>query len=80
MLKWFSLATYVLTASAAWAQPASDKPNTSAPRGGQVKEAPPTGGAGIPRDQRSNATKDIPMGNGKPKSSEPAGSTDRRGK
>ena len=80
MLKCFILAASVLAGSAALAQPAPDKPNSSTPKGGQIKESPPTGGAGIPRDQRSNATKDIPMGNGKPKSSEPTGSTDKRGK
>lgn len=82
MLKCFILAASVLAGSAALAQPASDKTTTApAPTGSQTREVPPPpGGAAIPSDLRSKATKDIPMGNGKPKSSEPSGSTDKRGK
>lgn len=66
-------------ARSGFAQPAPDKPSASAPSGSQ-KDAPPVGGATIPSDMRTNATKDVPMGNDKPKSSTPAGSSDKRSK
>jgi len=72
------VATWPLTPSG-FAQSAPDKPTTPAPSGSQ-KDAPPIGGATIPRDMRTNATKDVPMGDGKPKSSAPAGPSEKRSK
>jgi hypothetical protein len=81
MARLFSIALWVLAASAASAQSPADRPHPPATSGGgQIREAPPVGGAGIPKDLRSNATKDIPMGDGKPKGSAPAAGTDKRGK
>jgi hypothetical protein len=63
-----------------FAQSAPEKPKAPASSGSQ-KEAPPAGGATIPSDMRTNASKDVPMGNGKPKSSAPAASApDKRAK
>ena len=65
----FSVAVLLLATSAAFAQPAGDKPVA----GGQISQpGPPPGGATIPPEQRSKATKDVPMGNGKPKANGPA--------
>ena len=76
----FSVAVLLLATSAAFAQPAGEKPAA----GGQISQpGPPPGGATIPPEQRSNATKDIPMGNGKPKANgtAPTGSApDKRAK
>jgi hypothetical protein len=59
-----SVAVLLLASFAAHAQPAGDKPAV----GGQIGPAgPPPGGATIPPEARGNATKDVPMGNGKPK-------------
>ena len=80
MARLFSIALWALAASAAFAQAPADRPGPPATSGGQIREAPPVGGAGIPRDLRSNATKDIPMGDGKPKGGAPAAGTDKRAK
>ena len=76
----FGVAVLLLATSAAFAQPAGDKPAA----GGQISPAgPPPGGATIPPEQRSKATKDVPMGNGTPKAngSAPKGSVpDKRAK
>ena len=63
----------------AFAQSAPDKSTTPAPSG-SPKDAPPIGGATIPSDMRTKSTKDVPMGDGKPKSSAPAGPSDKRAK
>jgi hypothetical protein len=72
MRQLFAFALLVLAGSAAFAQqPAPDKPTSSIPSKGQ-NSTPPAGGAAIPPELRSNSTKDIPMGNGKPKENAPA--------
>ena len=77
----FAFAILVLATSVSFAQPVPDKASPSAPSGAQ--NAPPVGGAGIAPELRSKATKDIPMGNNKPKPSGPAsgeGRNDKRAK
>jgi hypothetical protein len=69
MAQLFTIAVLVLAASGAFAQPAPDKASPSAPSTGSIREAPPIGGASINPELRTKATKDIPMGNGKPKNS-----------
>ena len=73
-----SLEALLLVISAASAQSAGDKPAA----GGQISPAQSSpGGATIPPEQRSNATRDIPMGNNKAKASGTAGSIpDKRAK
>jgi hypothetical protein len=73
-----SAAMLVLTISASLAQEAADKPTSSIPKG--QPSAPPIGAATIPPEFRSNATKDIPMGNGKPNTGESSAGGARNGK
>jgi hypothetical protein len=79
MARFLAFALLLLAGSAAFAQqPAPDKPTSAIPNKGQ-NSAPPAGGAAIPPELRSNSTKDIPMGNGKPKEGAPA-ATERNDK
>jgi hypothetical protein len=68
----------VLATSVAVAQTATTSPTAG---GKQTKgTTPPGGGASIPSDLRRNASKDVPMGEGKPKNSTPSAGNDKRGK
>jgi hypothetical protein len=67
-----AFALLVLSVCATIAQePAAGRPALSTPPKGE-NSGPPVGGAAIPSELRSNAAKDVPMGNGKPKANVPA--------
>jgi len=66
----FWIAVLLLAGSPAFAQSAGD--NSAAGVRTNPAHPPPPGGATIPPEQRSNATKDVPMGDGKPKASDTA--------
>ena len=69
MTQLFVSVILVLAASGAFAQTGPDKTSPSAPSTGSIREPPPIGGASINPELRTKATKDIPMGDGKPKNS-----------
>ena len=69
MKRLIAIVVGVLAASGSFAQPAPDKASPSPPSTGSIREAPQIGGASINPELRSKATKDIPMGIGKPKNS-----------